>query len=127
MPTNKVVAGWKVPSPLPSSTETVLDPALATARSTLPSPLKSPTATDTGLDPDTKSLWALNETVWAEAGLGSADEKRIVAATMSDSQTEFLVMLSSPMLPPLASADQCGMGRVNYQSGVTVSRQGENT
>jgi len=37
----------------------------------------------------------MNETVWAEAGLGSADEKRIVAATSSDSQTEFLVMSSS--------------------------------
>ena len=39
----------------------------------------------------------MNETVWAEAGLGSADEKRIAAATSSDSQTEFLVMSSSPV------------------------------
>ena len=42
----KFPAGWKVPLPLPSSTETVLDPALLTARSSLPSLLKSPTATD---------------------------------------------------------------------------------
>src|SRR5207244_8704586 len=54
MPTNKVVAGGKVPSPLPSNTETVLDPALATARSGLPSLLKSPTATDQGAPPAAK-------------------------------------------------------------------------
>jgi len=68
----------------------------------------------------------MNETVWAEAGLGSADEKRIVAATSRDSQAEFLVMSPSPMLPPLASADQRGIDRVNNKSGVTVSRLGEN-
>src|SRR5437879_9731988 len=54
MPTTKVVAGGKVPSPLPSNTETVLDPALATARSGLPSLLKSPTATDQGAPPAAK-------------------------------------------------------------------------
>src|SRR5262249_15921571 len=46
---------WKVPSPLPSNTETVLDPALATARSSLPSPLKSRTATETGFVPTEKA------------------------------------------------------------------------
>src|SRR5437867_1462718 len=125
MPTAKVCAGWKVPSPLPSSTETVLARELASARSCTPSLLKSPTATDTGVAPDTKSLWAMNETVWAEAGLGSADEKRIVAATSRDSQAEFLVMSPSPMLPPVASADQHDTGRVDKSSGETVSRQGE--
>src|SRR5439155_2781872 len=36
------------------STETVLEPRLATARSGLPSPLRSPTATDAGLVPAAK-------------------------------------------------------------------------
>src|SRR5947207_15657606 len=37
------------------STETVLEPRLATARSGLPSPLRSPTATDAGLVPAAKA------------------------------------------------------------------------
>src|SRR5256885_10352659 len=39
----------KVPSPLPSSTDTVLDPLLVTTRSGRPSRLKSPTAMDVGV------------------------------------------------------------------------------
>src|SRR5437660_165597 len=42
---------WKVPSPLPSSTEMVLSLRLATTKSGLPSPLKSPTATKAGASP----------------------------------------------------------------------------
>jgi hypothetical protein len=45
------VLGRKVPSPLPSSTLTLLPPKFATARSALPSPLKSPTATAMGVVP----------------------------------------------------------------------------
>src|SRR6059058_2590684 len=41
-----VSGAWKVPSPLPSSTETVLKPRLATTRSSLPSAFKSPSATE---------------------------------------------------------------------------------
>src|SRR3989440_11987330 len=52
----RVSGGGKVPSPLLSSTETVLESKLATARSGLPSPLKSPTATETGLAPATKKV-----------------------------------------------------------------------
>ena len=37
---------WKVPSPLPSNTDTSLEPLLATARSVRPSPLKSPATRD---------------------------------------------------------------------------------
>ena len=44
-----VVAGWNVPSPLPSEIETLSVPARATATSRLPSPLKSPTAIADGL------------------------------------------------------------------------------
>ena len=44
-------AAAKVPLPLPSSTLTLSLPALATARSGLPSPLKSPTATEIGRVP----------------------------------------------------------------------------
>src|SRR5207253_762750 len=55
-----VCADAKAPSPLPSSTETVLDPRLATARSSLPSPLKSPTATENGLVPTARSGRAAN-------------------------------------------------------------------
>ena len=45
-PAAKPTPNWKVPSPLPSSTETVSAPVLAATRSGLASPLKSPTATD---------------------------------------------------------------------------------
>ena len=41
---------WKVPSPLPSNTDTVPDP-FATARSVRPSPVKSPATMATGLGP----------------------------------------------------------------------------
>ena len=43
-----LLAAWKVPSPLPSSTLTSLPAWLAVARSSLPSLLKSPTARDSG-------------------------------------------------------------------------------
>ena len=43
--------GWKVPLPMPNSTETLSDAKFATARSSLPSPLKSPTAMARGLEP----------------------------------------------------------------------------
>src|SRR5258708_19102448 len=53
-PAPKSTAGPKVPSPLPSSTETLFEPTLATAKSSSPSPLKSPTTTETRLDPAPK-------------------------------------------------------------------------
>ena len=53
-PTSKACGGWKVPSPLPSMTAAVLEPALATARSSLPSRFRSPTATTCGLGPASK-------------------------------------------------------------------------
>ena len=49
MPATTFLAVWKVPSPLPNSTETVFELELATARSASPSWLKSPTATEVGL------------------------------------------------------------------------------
>ena len=42
---------WKVPSPLPSNTDTSLEPELATARSVRPSPVKSPATRATGGTP----------------------------------------------------------------------------
>src|SRR2546426_470431 len=53
-PVAKFRAAWKVPSPLPSSTETLLEVRLTTARSGTPSPLKSPTAAETGGAPGAK-------------------------------------------------------------------------
>src|SRR5207302_875022 len=75
------VAVRKVPSPLPSSTETSLDPPLATARSRWPSPLKSPMATEYGLAPTARSI--------AGAGLGSADRRTNDATAITN---EFLVI-----------------------------------
>src|SRR5207244_127124 len=80
-PASKFLAGVKVPSPLPSSTETSLDPPLATARSRWPSPLKSPMATEYGLAPTARSI--------AGAGLGSADRKTIDA---TETTSELLVI-----------------------------------
>ena len=44
--------GWNVPSPLPSSTDTVVvDAEFATARSMRPSPVKSPATIASGRTP----------------------------------------------------------------------------
>src|SRR5439155_914174 len=81
LPTAKVSGAWKVRSSPPSSTETVSERELATARSGTPSPLKSPTATDEGKRPDAKSLRATNDTVSASAGAGSVDQQINPGAT----------------------------------------------
>ena len=49
-----------LPAPLPSSTDTELEPPLAVARSCRPSPLKSPTATENGLKPVRGDAAAIN-------------------------------------------------------------------
>src|SRR3989442_966208 len=54
----KLIAARKVPSPLPSSTETSLESRLAVARSSLPSPSKSPEATEFGWLPAGKLIAA---------------------------------------------------------------------
>src|SRR2546422_6850677 len=91
-------AGWKVPSPLPSSTQAVQSPKLTTARSGLPSPLKSLTTMPEGpfLDPATYSVWGLNNgvcgAVCANVGFGDASRKNEVAATSNDNLPNFLFM-----------------------------------
>ena len=49
---------WKVPSPLPSNTDTSLEPQLATARSVRPSPLKSPATRASGEVPAAYRTWS---------------------------------------------------------------------
>ena len=49
---------WKVPSPLPSNTDTSLEPSLATARSVRPSPLKSPATRASGAIPAAYRTWS---------------------------------------------------------------------
>src|SRR5206468_1744930 len=72
LPTPKLVAVPKVPSPFPSRIETLLEPLFATARSGSESPLKSPTATELGLRPTGKLVGALKLTGCAEAGAAAA-------------------------------------------------------
>ena len=63
---------WKVPSPLPSSTLTVLEEKFATARSGVPSPLRSPIATEKGLMPVAKFWFCPKKSPgshWAWAGV----------------------------------------------------------
>src|SRR3989442_14312970 len=98
-PTTKASGACKVPSPLPSSTETSLESKLATARSGLPSPLKSPTATESGDRPAAKSLRAMNDTVWAGAGSGNVDRNNKAAPTSRDSRVEYLVKPRGPLEP----------------------------
>src|SRR5260370_30891658 len=92
--TNTRCANWKVPSPLPRSTQTFQSLKLATARSGLPSPLKSPTTTPEGplLDPAIYSVWGLNNGACANVGCGNADRKNEVAATNNDDLPNFLFM-----------------------------------
>src|SRR5437867_4177037 len=91
-PLGRLSAVPKVPSPLPSSTATLLWPSLATARSGTPSPLKSPTATVIGVVPDTKSARGANDTVWAGAGLGDSDQKDRAVATRNKRFVRFPVI-----------------------------------
>src|SRR5262249_48677490 len=58
--TSKGVGAPNPPLPSPSRIETVLSPALATARSGLQSPLKSPTAAHIEKFPAAKAVGALN-------------------------------------------------------------------
>ena len=58
VPTGKLLMTSKVPSPLPSSTLTLLLPKLAVTMSGLPSPLTSPTATEAGAVPAVKLVAA---------------------------------------------------------------------
>ena len=58
-PTAKSVAALKLPVPVPSKIETLLELEFAMARSSLPSPLKSPTATELGPEPAAKLVAAL--------------------------------------------------------------------
>src|SRR5213593_1265476 len=51
LPVAKSLLGPNVPSPFPSSTETVLEELFATTRSGLPSPFRSPIATELGYVP----------------------------------------------------------------------------
>src|SRR5579871_1093288 len=51
VPTAKLTGRWKEPSPLPSSTLTVLAEKLVQARSAMPSPLKSPAVSEWGVRP----------------------------------------------------------------------------
>src|SRR5437773_8523982 len=99
MPTGKNCAARKVPSPLPSSTATLLEPSLATTRSGTPSPLKSPTATVIESLPTGKSLLA-NDSVWAGAGVGNSDQNTSVAATTNASLAEVLVISGTPRPTP---------------------------
>ena len=60
-----------MPSPLPSSTLTVLSTALATTRSGLPSPFRSATATELGLEPT------------AKVGLGGEGAVAVASSTLT--------------------------------------------
>ena len=59
---------WKVPSPLPSNTDTSLEPKLATARSVRPSPLKSPATMAPGHGPRGKSNRLKRCSGWHQCG-----------------------------------------------------------
>src|SRR2546425_4184173 len=85
-------AAWKVPSPLPSSSQAVQSPKLTTARSGFPSPLKSATTMPEGpfVDPAAYSVWGLNNGVCANVGFGNANRKNEVTATNNDSLPSFL-------------------------------------
>src|SRR6266571_5802796 len=87
-------AAWKVPSPLPSSSQAVQSPKLTTARSGFPSPLKSATAMPEGpfLAPATYSVWGLNNGVCANVRFGNANRRDEVAATSNDNLFNFLFM-----------------------------------
>ena len=63
VPVTKSVFAPNPPAPLPSNTDTVLEPRFATARSGRPSPLTSPTATEAGVFPVVKSVFAPNPPV----------------------------------------------------------------
>jgi hypothetical protein len=69
LPVAKVVAAPKSPPALPSSTDTVSEKSLATARSGSASPLKSPTATEAGPSPARKLVGPVKVTGAAGASV----------------------------------------------------------
>src|SRR5437867_72552 len=91
-PLGRLSAVPKVPSPLPSSTETSPENQLATTRSCRPSRFKSATATVIGVVPDTKSARGANDTVWAGVGLGDSDQKDRAVATRNKRFVRFPVI-----------------------------------
>ena len=62
-PVGKTSCGSKVPSPLPSSTLTVLSPRLDVTMSGMPSPLKSAVTSVNGFEPDREDLLGLKRAV----------------------------------------------------------------
>ena len=82
---------WKVPSPLPSSTDTSLEPSLATARSVRPSPLKSPATRALGAVPRRVSHLVL------EGAVAVAQQHRhVVGAVVGDGQVGAAVAVEVP-------------------------------
>src|SRR5262249_17813180 len=95
LPTPKLRTPWKLPSPLPKSSETVLEESLVTTRSGTASPLKSPTATEEGFLPASKSGRLVNDTPCAWA---AAANSRLITANPAQTHTGPLLEMS--MLPP---------------------------
>ena len=84
---------WKVPSPLPNRTETLLEPEFWAARSILPSPLKSAFVTVVGVDPTgTGLLGAGRKLRSAQAGFAFTRATSTVATTaVANSTSNVLV------------------------------------
>src|SRR5262249_11525376 len=95
LPVAYVVAGWNVPSALPSRTETVFDPALATSTSAMPSPLTSPIATPCDSGWKLLALPATGVKV-LPAGSGLTDSDDVIGP--SASEVRLAVYLVSPPL-----------------------------
>src|SRR5437867_5977029 len=86
---------WKVPSPLPSSTETRSAKGWAAARSWIPSPLKSPTDTHWTAVPRLICPPLTKDMVWARAEPANPVVRTEIAAIRSEGHAEFLAMLYS--------------------------------
>src|SRR5712692_4269704 len=112
-PARKFRPAWKVPSPLPKSTETP-EQTLATARSCTPSPLKSPTATEEGLHPVPKFCASAKDTscTWAAAVTKTLD-------TASPAQTNAILLFWVAIALPL-----CFQGVL--RSDIQVNRAADN-
>src|SRR6266581_686983 len=131
-PTGRLCAAWKVPSPLPSSTEAVLESTLETARSGLPSRLKSPTATSPGWVPTGKvfAAWKVPSPLPSSSQAVQSPKLTTARSGFPSPLKSATAMPEGPFLAPAAYSvwglnngvcANVGFGNANRKNSVTAT------
>ena len=117
-PALKVLAAPKDPAPVPSRTETLLDPQFATARSRKLSPLRLPIATEAGSAPTTGKLLATpKEPVPVPSRTETLFELRLATARSGKLSPLRLPIVTAAGLPPAAKLVAAPKEPVPFRAG----------